>query len=191
MMARTSSSRHRNILRSLECAKRCSTRRYGSTKMATYAMKKVIDFPPTESIVFSKLLSAENKIFLVFHILDLFKCSSSLASDGRRGFFKTAPISQKYGASAPSINDQALRITVKRIYMSEKLVVKILTIAGHVASVVSILIVLGNLYTAVFGSDFRVGAAMERVLIGIASFISSVVLIGFAYIVKHECDVKD
>lgn len=35
--------------------------------MATYAMKKVIDFPPTESIVFSKLLSAENKIFLVFH----------------------------------------------------------------------------------------------------------------------------
>ena len=90
-----------------------------------------------------------------------------------------------------SINNQALRITVKRIYMSKKLVVKILTIAGHVAAVVSILIVLGNLYTAVFGSDFRVGAAMERVLIGIASFISSVVLICFAYIVKHVCDVND
>ena len=75
--------------------------------------------------------------------------------------------------------------------MSEKLVVKILTIAGHVASVVSILIVLGNLYTAVFGSDFIVGAAMERVLIGIASFISSVLLVGFSYIVKHVCDVKD
>ena len=83
------------------------------------------------------------------------------------------------------------RITAKRIYMSEKLVVKILTIAGHVAAVVSILIVLGNLYTAVFGSDFKVGAAMERVLIGIASFISSVVLVGFAYIVKHVCEVKD
>ena len=75
--------------------------------------------------------------------------------------------------------------------MGEKIVVKILTITGHVAAVISILIVLGNLYTAVFGSDFRVGAAMERVLIGIASFISSVVLIGFAYIVKHVCDVKD
>ena len=75
--------------------------------------------------------------------------------------------------------------------MGEKLVVKILTIAGHVAAVVSILIVLGNLYTAVFGSDFRVGAAMEMVLIGIASFISSVVLVGFAYIVKHVCEVKD
>ena len=49
VMARTSSSRHRNILKSWECAKRCSTRNYGSTKMATYAMKKVIDFPMTES----------------------------------------------------------------------------------------------------------------------------------------------
>jgi hypothetical protein len=67
VMARTSSSRHRNILKSWECAKRCSTRSYGSTKMATYAMKKVIDFPPTESIVCSKLSRAENKIFLVFH----------------------------------------------------------------------------------------------------------------------------
>ena len=85
----------------------------------------------------------------------------------------------------------ALDITVKSLGMSEKLVVKILTIAGHVAAVVSILIVLGNLYTAVFGSDFRVGAAMERVLIGIASFISSVALVGFAYIVKHVCEVKD
>ena len=75
--------------------------------------------------------------------------------------------------------------------MSDKLVVKILMIAGHVAAVVSILIVLGNLYTALFGSDFRVSSAMERVLIGIASFISSVVLVSFAYIVKHECDVKD
>ena len=89
------------------------------------------------------------------------------------------------------INNQALRITVKRIYMSEKLVVKILMISGNVAAVVSILIVLGNLYPAVFGSDFRVGAAMERVLIGIASFISSVVLVGFSYIVKHVCEVKD
>lgn len=67
VMARTSSSRHRNILKSWECAKRCSTRSYGSTKMATYAMKKVIDFPPTESIVCSKFSRAENKIFLVFH----------------------------------------------------------------------------------------------------------------------------
>ena len=75
--------------------------------------------------------------------------------------------------------------------MSEKLVVKILMISGNVAAVVSILIVLGNLYTAVFGSDFRIGAAMERVLIGIASFISSVVLVGFSYIVKHVCEVKD
>ena len=75
--------------------------------------------------------------------------------------------------------------------MGEKIVVNILTITGHVAAVISILIVLGNLYTALFGSDFRVGSAMERVLIGIASFISSVVLIGFAYIVKHVCDVKD
>ena len=75
--------------------------------------------------------------------------------------------------------------------MSDKLVVKILMIAGHVSAVVSILIVLGNLYTAVFGSDFRVSAAMERVLIGIASFISSVVLVGFAYIVKHVCEVND
>lgn len=75
--------------------------------------------------------------------------------------------------------------------MSEKLVVKILMISGNVAAVVSILIVLGNLYTAVFGSDFRVGAAMESVLIGIASFISSVVLVGFSYIVKHVCEVKD
>ena len=75
--------------------------------------------------------------------------------------------------------------------MSDKLVVKILMIAGHIATVISILIVLGNLYTALFGSDFRVGAAMERVLIGIASFISSVVLVGFAYIVKHVCEVKD
>ena len=75
--------------------------------------------------------------------------------------------------------------------MSDKLVVKILMIAGHIATVISILIVLGNLYTAVFGSYFRVSAAMERVLIGIASFISSVVLVGFAYIVKHVCEVKD
>ena len=75
--------------------------------------------------------------------------------------------------------------------MGEKIVVKILTITGHVAAVISILIVLGNLYTAVFGSDFRFGAAMESVLIGIASFVSSVVLVGFAYIVKHVCDVKD
>ena len=75
--------------------------------------------------------------------------------------------------------------------MSEKLVVKILMISGNVAAVVSILIVLCNLYTAVFGSDFRVDAAMERVLIGIASFISSVVLVGFSYIVKHVCEVKD
>ena len=75
--------------------------------------------------------------------------------------------------------------------MSENLVVKILMIAGNIAAVVSILIVLGNLYTAVFGSDFRVDAAMERVLIGIASFISSVVLVGFSYIVKHVCEVKD
>ena len=95
------------------------------------------------------------------------------------------------GMVSNSNNHSALDITVKSLYMSEKLVVKILTIAGHVASVVSILIVLGNLYTAVFGSDFRVGDAMEKVLIGIASFISSVVLVGFAYIVKHVCEVKD
>lgn len=75
--------------------------------------------------------------------------------------------------------------------MSDKLVVKILMIAGHIATVISILIVLGNLYTALFGSDFRGGAAMERVLIGIASFVSSVALIGFAYIVKHVCGIKD
>ena len=75
--------------------------------------------------------------------------------------------------------------------MSDKLVVKILMIVGHIATVISILIVLGNLYTALFGSDFRVGAAMERVLIGIASFVSSVALIGLAYIVKHVCGIKD
>ena len=49
--------------------------------------------------------------------------------------------------------------------MSDKLVVKILMIAGHIATVISILIVLGNLYTALFGSDFRVGAAMDKGLL--------------------------
>lgn len=89
------------------------------------------------------------------------------------------------------INNQALRITVKRIYMSEKLVVKILMIAGNIAAVVSALVVLYNLGAAIFDSDLKAYAAIDRIPIGIASFLSSVVLVGFAYIVKHVCETKD
>ena len=76
--------------------------------------------------------------------------------------------------------------------MSEKLVVKILMIAGNIAAVVSALVVLYNLGAAIFdSSDLKAYAAIDRIPIGIASFLSSVVLIGFAYIVKHVCEVKD
>ena len=86
----------------------------------------------------------------------------------------------------------ALDITVKSIDMGEKLVVKILMIAGNIAAVISALVVLYNLGAAIFdSSDLKAYAAIDRIPIGIASFLSSVVLIGFAYIVKHVCEVKD
>ena len=85
----------------------------------------------------------------------------------------------------------ALDITVKSIDMGEKLVVKILMIAGNIAAVISALVVLYNLGVAIFDSDLKAYAAIDRIPIGIASFLSSVVLIGFAYIVKHVCEVKD
>lgn len=75
--------------------------------------------------------------------------------------------------------------------MSEKLVVKILMIAGNIVAVISALVVLYNIGVAIFGSHFRAYAVIARIPIGIASFLSSVVLIGFAYIVKHVCEVKD
>lgn len=75
--------------------------------------------------------------------------------------------------------------------MSEKLVVKILMIAGNIAAVVSALVVLYNLGAAIFDSDLKAYAAIDRIPIGIASFLSSVVVIGFAYIVKHVCEIKD
>lgn len=76
--------------------------------------------------------------------------------------------------------------------MSEKLVVKILMIAGNIVAVISALVVLYNLGAAIFdSSDLKAYAAIDRIPIGIASFLSSVVLIGFAYIVKHVCEVKD
>lgn len=76
--------------------------------------------------------------------------------------------------------------------MDEKLVVKILMIAGNIAAVISALVVLYNLGAAIFdSSDLKAYAAIDRIPIGIASFLSSVVLIGFAYIVKHVCEVKD
>lgn len=76
--------------------------------------------------------------------------------------------------------------------MSEKLVVKILMIAGNIVAVISALVVLYNIGVAIFDdSDLKAYAAIARIPIGIASFLSSVVLIGFAYIVKHVCEVKD
>lgn len=39
--------------------------------------------------------------------------------------------------------------------------------------------------------DLKAYAAIDRIPIGIASFLSSVVVIGFAYIVKHVCEAKD
>lgn len=90
-----------------------------------------------------------------------------------------------------SNNHSALDITVKSLDMSEKLVVKILMIAGNIAAVASALVVLYNLCAAIFDSDIKAYAAIDRIPIGIASFLSSVVLVGFAYIVKHVCDVKD
>ena len=60
-----------------------------------------------------------------------------------------------------------------------------------IAAVVSALVVLYNLGAAIFDSDLKAYAAIDRIPIGIASFLSSVVLIGFAYIVKHVCEAKD
>ncbi len=45
---------------------------------------------------------------------------SSLAREGRRGFFKTAPISQTKELRLLPINNQALRITVKREIMKKE-----------------------------------------------------------------------
>lgn len=75
--------------------------------------------------------------------------------------------------------------------MSEKLVVKILMIAGNIVAVISALVVLYNIGVAIFDSDLKAYVAIDRIPIGIASFLSSAVLIGFAYIVKHVCKVKD
>ena len=74
--------------------------------------------------------------------------------------------------------------------MSEKLVVKILMIAGNIVAVISALVILYNIGVAIFDSGLKAYAAIDRISIGIASFLSSVVLIGFAYIVKHVCEVK-
>lgn len=106
-------------------------------------------------------------------------------------FFKRPRLAKNRELRLLQLITKPYRITVKRIYMSEKLVVKILMIAGNIAAVVSALVVLYNLGAAIFDSDLKAYAAIDRIPIGIASFLSSVVLIGFAYIVKHVCEAKD
>lgn len=64
-------------------------------------------------------------------------------------------------------------------------------IAGNIVAVVSALVVLFNLCVAIFDSGIKAYAAMDRIPISVASFLSSVALIGFAYIVKHVCETKD
>ena len=50
-----------NFKRASVCARRCSTRRCGSTKMVTCVTKTETDYLPTENIVYLRSLNAENE----------------------------------------------------------------------------------------------------------------------------------
>ena len=79
--------------------------------------------------------------------------TSPLVREGRRGFLKTAPISQKYGASAPAINNQALRITVKRKIMIINL--SLSTLFDTLIEIDDNLLLCkqSDIYQGVFGND--------------------------------------
>ena len=79
--------------------------------------------------------------------------TSPLVREGRRGFLKTAPISQKYGASAPAINNQALRITDKRKIMISNL--SLSTLFNTLIEIDDNLLLCkqSDIYQGVFGND--------------------------------------
>ena len=68
--------------------------------------------------------------------------------------------------------------------MNEKTVAKFLVGTGYTISFISVVWVLIALCVILFGSDSHNNSAWEGMVFGVLSFLSSIVFLGFAYIVK-------
>lgn len=77
--------------------------------------------------------------------------------------------------------------------MSEKLVVKILMVAGHIGLAMSVIFILFSILGMAMTTERHVDYTNAFMVLGAAlvSFITFTAFIGFAYIVKHVCKVED